>query len=74
MMINNCFPVVAITSLRGDPQVFFYETVMFCPVKPPPKMIDEGIVLVTDEEFNGVERSDFPPLHRVQDAERRECP
>lgn len=73
-MIYDCFPVIAVAGLCGDPQIFFYETVMLCSVKPPPKMIDEGVVLVADEEFNGVEHSDFPPLPRVQDAERRECP
>jgi len=62
MMVNDCFPVIAIASLCGNSQIFFYETVMFCPVKPPPKTVNEGVVLVTDEEFNGVEHNSLLPF------------
>ena len=55
MMVDDCFPVVTIASLCGDSQVFFHETVMLCPVKPPPKMVDKDVVLGMDEEFNGGE-------------------
>ena len=59
MIINDCFPVIAITSFCGDSQIFFYEAVMFCPVKPPPKAVNEGVVLVTNEELDGVEHGIF---------------
>lgn len=60
MVVNDCFPVVAIAGFCGDPQVFFYEAVMLCPVKPPPKTVDKGVVLIADEEFNGVKHIKSP--------------
>jgi hypothetical protein len=60
-VVDNGFPVVTIASLCGNPQIFFYESVMFFSVKPPPKTIDEGVVLVTDKELNSREHISLPP-------------
>lgn len=61
-MVNDCFPVIAIASLCGNSQIFFYEAVMLCPVKPPSKAVNKDVVLVTNEELNGVEHNSLFPF------------
>jgi hypothetical protein len=52
MMVDNCLPVITLTSFRGIPQILVYKTMMLPSVKPPPKTINKVIVLVTDEELD----------------------
>jgi hypothetical protein len=66
MMVDDCFPVVTIASLCGDLQIFFHKSVMLCPVKSPPQMVDKGVILVADEEFNGREHIRIAPFDCLQ--------